>query len=85
MLDQIERYNEQYKAYNLVDAGRTLEHTWDSEQRWSYGRPPGGLDRIPVAIKDLIHLTLPRLKLVGFCRGREGLGHGPGYSPAGRP
>jgi hypothetical protein len=54
MLDQIERYNEQYKAHNPVDAERALEHTWDSEQRWSYGRPLGGLDRVPVAIKDLI-------------------------------
>jgi Asp-tRNA(Asn)/Glu-tRNA(Gln) amidotransferase A subunit family amidase len=57
MLDQIERYNEQYNAHNLVDAERALEHTWDSEQRWSHGSPLGVLDRVPVAIKDLIFLT----------------------------
>jgi aspartyl-tRNA(Asn)/glutamyl-tRNA(Gln) amidotransferase subunit A len=85
MLDQIGRYNEQYNAYNLVDAERMLEHTWDFEQRWSHGSPLGVLDRVPAAIKDLILLTLPQLKLVGFCRGREGLGHGPGYPLAGRP
>jgi hypothetical protein len=57
MLDQIERYNEQYNAHNLVDAERALEHMWDFEQRWSHGSPLGVLDRVPVAIKDLIFLT----------------------------
>jgi aspartyl-tRNA(Asn)/glutamyl-tRNA(Gln) amidotransferase subunit A len=54
VLGQIERYNERYNAYNLVDAERALEQARDSEQRWRGGRPLGLLDGVPVAIKDLI-------------------------------
>lgn len=54
VLDRIERQNERYRAYTLVDADHALAVARASEMRWRKRRPLGLLDGVPIAIKDLI-------------------------------
>ena len=52
ILDRIDRYNELFKAYRMVDHEGALEKARASEERWMKGEPVGLLDGIPTSIKD---------------------------------
>ncbi len=54
VLEQIDRYNQRYNAYCLVDAESAITQARASEERWMRGEPLGEVDGIPIAIKDLI-------------------------------
>lgn len=53
-LDQINKYNEKFNAYCLVDSEQALLIAKQSEQRWYKGEPVGRIDGIPTSVKDLI-------------------------------
>jgi aspartyl-tRNA(Asn)/glutamyl-tRNA(Gln) amidotransferase subunit A len=63
VLQRIERFNPEYRAFVCVDAEGALAVARASETRWRAGSALGPLDGVPVSIKDLI-LTkgLPTLR-----------------------
>jgi aspartyl-tRNA(Asn)/glutamyl-tRNA(Gln) amidotransferase subunit A len=63
VMERIERFNPEYKAFVRVDAEGALDAARASEKRWLDKSPLGPLDGVPVSIKDLI-LTkgLPTLR-----------------------
>ena len=63
VLDRIERFNPEFKAFVHVDAEGAKCAARASEARWSRKSPLGPLDGVPISIKDLI-LTkgLPTLR-----------------------
>src|SRR5205085_9023034 len=63
VLERIERFNPEYRAFVRVDAEGALAAARASEARWHDNSALGPLDGVPVSIKDLI-LTkgLPTLR-----------------------
>ena len=53
VLARIDRFNPAVNAYCHVDAEGALQAARDSEGRWRAGGPAGGLDGVPISIKDL--------------------------------
>ena len=54
VLKRIERLNETYNAFCVIDADRALDQARASEDRWSRGEPAGLVDGVPISVKDLI-------------------------------
>jgi len=54
VLDRIERHNGVVNAYCHLDAEGALRLARESEARWMSGAPRGGIDGIPVGVKDNI-------------------------------
>jgi aspartyl-tRNA(Asn)/glutamyl-tRNA(Gln) amidotransferase subunit A len=52
-LARIERHDGAVNAFCLVDADRALIQARQSAERWARGEPAGGLDGVPVAVKDV--------------------------------
>jgi aspartyl-tRNA(Asn)/glutamyl-tRNA(Gln) amidotransferase subunit A len=52
-LHQIERHNPRVNAYCFVDADEALSQARKSEERYGRREPRGGLDGVPISIKDL--------------------------------
>ncbi len=53
-LKQIDKHNDRFNSYCLIDAGGALAAARASETRWMQGAPVGVLDGIPASVKDLI-------------------------------
>lgn len=53
LLAQIERCDSTINAFGLVAPEVTLAQAQASEDRWLAGNPAGGLDGVPVAVKDV--------------------------------
>ena len=54
VLKRIERLNETYNAFCVIDADRALDQARASEDHWSRGEPAGLVDGVPISVKDLI-------------------------------
>jgi aspartyl-tRNA(Asn)/glutamyl-tRNA(Gln) amidotransferase subunit A len=52
-LARIERHDAAVNAFCLVDGERALAQARASERRWGQDEPAGGVDGVPVAIKDV--------------------------------
>jgi aspartyl-tRNA(Asn)/glutamyl-tRNA(Gln) amidotransferase subunit A len=53
-LARIDRLNDRFGAFCLVDADGALVAARGSEARWAVGKPEGLLDGVPTSIKDLV-------------------------------
>ncbi|HKR49401.1 MAG TPA: amidase [Pseudonocardiaceae bacterium] len=53
VLDRIDQFDWQVRAFCLVDADRALETAKDSERRWRHGQPQGMVDGVPTSITDM--------------------------------
>ncbi|MHB1172647.1 MAG: amidase [Lacisediminihabitans sp.] len=53
-LDRIERFDDGFNAFCLVDEEEALRQARASEARWRTGSPIGALDGVPTSIKDLL-------------------------------
>ncbi len=54
--ERIARLNPAVNAFAVLNP-RSLEAAGESEARWRAGRPRGGLDGVPVTVKDLVDLA----------------------------
>jgi aspartyl-tRNA(Asn)/glutamyl-tRNA(Gln) amidotransferase subunit A len=54
-LERAERLNPRVNAYCLLDPAGALAAARESERRWRRGEPLGGLDGVPVSVKDLLY------------------------------
>ncbi len=54
--ERIARMNPWVNAFAALNP-RALQQAGESEARWAAGRPMGGLDGVPVTVKDLLHVA----------------------------
>ena len=54
VLNRIEALNPRLNCFIVVDAERAMRDARASEERWSKQNPQGGVDGVPVSIKDLL-------------------------------
>ena len=54
--ERIARMNPWVNAFAALNP-RALQQAGESEARWAAGRPMGGLDGVPVTVKDLLNVT----------------------------
>jgi aspartyl-tRNA(Asn)/glutamyl-tRNA(Gln) amidotransferase subunit A len=54
VLEQINRHNDTFNAFCLVDQEGALAAAKASEQRWRNGAPEGRIDGVPASVKDLV-------------------------------
>jgi aspartyl-tRNA(Asn)/glutamyl-tRNA(Gln) amidotransferase subunit A len=53
-LAQIERLNNRYNAFCLIDGERALRDARASQARWLEGKPQSAIDGVPATVKDVI-------------------------------